>query len=114
MKLYIYRSYSLHNQSLVDSGYFYAKSRDNMRARIAREHKYCKTTVSETLEKPTQMMDIHGKPVKGGISLINPPTFIGEVLSLETVAPTWTDAKGGYQSFNRETGKLYGEKKGGN
>lgn len=106
MKLYIYRSYNLAGD-MVDQGYFYAKSRDTMRARIAREQMYHETSVSETSEPPSQLMGANGKPVKGGIKLKDSPQYIGKVLSLQTVPPTWTSADGTARTFNRNTGKLY-------
>ena len=97
MKLYAYRAYSPSRQIIVDQGSFYAKSRDTMRARIAREQLGNEVSVFEVPEKPSQMKDS--------------PKFIGRVLSLATLAPTWYTPEGDIYSFNRITGKLYGKKR---
>lgn len=110
MKLYVYRVYDLQGK-LRNQGYFYAKSRDTMRARIAREFVGYETTVSETTEKPTQLIGANGNPVKGGIHLNETPKFIGRVLSLGTDPPTWFNADGGFSTFNKNTGKLYSKKR---
>ena len=104
MKLYIYRAYDF-GGNLRDMGYFYAKSRDTMRVRIARQHIGQEVTILETNEKPSQMIDPYGKAI--GIKLKNSPTYIGKVLSFETIPPTWTSADGKSYGFNRSTGKLY-------
>lgn len=109
MKLYTYRVYNLTRQNLVNSGYFYAKSRDTMRARVAREFVGYEVTVSETTEKPTDLKDVNGKSI--GIKFKETPKYIGKVLSLSTLTPTWYSADGDAYSFNKNTGKLYGKKR---